>query len=159
MFVFLPLLALAGSDPSVLDVYREACLDGQLQLTPERGELVEGARLPSVMYSDERFPEPNRVVYVRMKKPADTFVSIEQFDSPKAKFESICKVASTRWVERDARLAFIAGTTKPKVLDTRDGGHPYEPYIIDQPSNGIRKRLFVHEPWAVVETAVYRDTK
>jgi hypothetical protein len=44
-------------------------------------------------------------------------------------------------------------------LDTRDSGHPYEPYIIDQPANGVRKKLFVHDPWVVVETGVYRQAK
>jgi hypothetical protein len=44
-------------------------------------------------------------------------------------------------------------------LDTRDSGHPYEPYIIDQPASGVRKRLFVHDPWVSVETAVYRKAR
>ena len=106
--------------------------------------------------SSEAPPYPNRTIYIEMKTPADTIVLIEQYDSPKAKFESVCKVGSRHWIEKDARLAFIAGTTNPKVLDTRDGGRPYEPYIIDQPANGVRKRMFVRDSWVEVETAVYR---
>jgi hypothetical protein len=147
-------------DASVLDVYRQACVDGEFQVTPERGTVFQGTRAPpGVSNTSEAPPYPTHTIYIEMKKPADTSILIERYDSPKARFESVCKVTSRHWVEKDARLAFIAGTTNPKVWDTRDGGHPYEPYVIDQPANGIRKRLFVHDPWVAVETAVYRDAR
>jgi hypothetical protein len=155
--------ALAGAstpDPSVLDVYREACIDGQFQVTPDRGTVVERKRPPLGVFNfPDGPPGPDHTTYIGLKKPADTFVVIEQFESPKAKFESICRVTSRHWIEKDAQLAFIAGTSNPKVVDTRDPGHPYEPFIIDQPANGVRKKLFVHDPWVAVETGVYRQAK
>ena len=161
MFVLLSLVASViepVSAASVLDVYREACVDGEFQLTPDRGKLEESIKPgASVFNFPDGPPGPDHTISVSMKNPPDTYVVIERFDSPKAKFESICRVTSRHWAEKDAQLAFIAGTTKPKILDTRDGGHPYEPYIIDQPGNGVRKKLFVHEPWVAVETGVYRQ--
>jgi hypothetical protein len=160
LFLLAALLGASQPDASVLDVYRQACVDGEFQVTPERGQVFQGTRPPpGVSSTSEAPPRPDHTIYIEMKKPADTSVLIERYDSPKAKFESVCRVTSRHWVEKDAQLAFIAGTTKPKVLDTRDSGHPYEPYIIDQPANGVRKRLFIHDPWVAVETAVYRDTK
>jgi hypothetical protein len=133
---------------------------GEFQLTPQTGEIVEGARMPVIALSYES-PEPSEAIYAQMKEPADTVVVIEHFDGePRAKFQSICRVASRSWGEREARLAFVDGVVgKPKVMDLRDAGHPFEPYEIDQPKAGLRKRLAVHNDWVMVETAIYKDAK
>jgi hypothetical protein len=160
----LPLLPLAASvagssaSPTVLDVYREACVDGALQVTPD--ELVDSTRMPNIILHSDVQAERRRITYIRMKQPADTFVMIEQFDpSPRVKFETICKVASTQWTEKGAQRSFIAGTINPKVWDTREPGQIFNPYVIDQPQNGVRKRLFVHDDWVMIETAVYGEPK
>ena len=144
----------------VLEVYREACVDGQLQLTPERGRISSRTQIPSIMYTEDSRNHPENVTLIQMKQPAKTFIVIEQFSrSSRGKFESICKVASTNWTETEARRAFVAGSVNPKVLDTRDSGHPFEPFVIDQPAQGLRKRLFVNDDWVMIETAIYRETK
>jgi hypothetical protein len=163
MLLVLPLV-LAAATPTaseaVLKLYRDACVVGEFQLTPQNGEVVEGARMPGIALDFDTI-EPTKVLYVRMKEPADTDVVIEQFDGEaKAKFHSICRVASRSWGEREARMAFVDGIVgKPKVMDLRDGGHPFEPYEIDQPKAGLRKRLMVHDDWVMVETAIYKDAK
>jgi hypothetical protein len=163
MLALLPLAAsVAGSSasPTVLDVYRQACFDGELQITPDRGELVDITRMPDIILHSDVRAERRQITYVRMKQPGHTFVMIEQFDpSPRVKFKTICKVASTQWTAKGAQTAFIAGTINPKIWDTRDPGHIFNPYVIDQPTNGLRKRLFVHDDWVMIETAVYAEPK
>jgi hypothetical protein len=163
MLFALPLVLAAAAptaSEAVLKLYRDACVVGEFQLTPQNGELVEGARMPSIALDFETVV-PTKVLYIRMKEPADTDVVIEQFDGvPKAKFQSICRVASRSWAEREARMAFVDGVEgKFTVMDLRDAGHPFEPYEIDQPKTGLRKRLTIHDDWVVVETAIYKDAK
>ena len=153
-------LAATTRSQAVVDVYRQACVDGQLKLTPERGELIDISRMPDAIRYSDSLAKPRKTLYIRMKEPSRAFVLIEQYvPGPWAKFETVCKVASRDLTEEDAQTAFFDGVANPKFTDNRDGGHPYEPFEIDQPQNGLRKRLFVKREWMVIETAIYWPAK
>jgi hypothetical protein len=160
MLALLPLtalLAVSSSDEAVAALNREACVDGTLQLTPDRGELIDSSRMPNIAFFSDVDAKPKKVTYVRMKQPSKTFLMIETYaPGPSVKFETVCKVASRNLSQEAAEKAFFDGIVgKPKVFSARDGGHPNEPYVIDQPEAGLRKRLYAIGDWVMIETAIY----
>jgi hypothetical protein len=155
------LLAATSRDEAVIALNREACVDGTLRLTADRGRLTDGAGFPFIiLYSDQR-AERSSAKYIRMKSPSKTLLVIETFAPVKgAKFETICKIASRDLSQEAAEQIFFDGVAgKPKWSNARDSGHPHEPFVIDQPQAGLRKRLFAIGDWVMVETAIYHQAQ
>jgi hypothetical protein len=163
MFFALLLVASTGvptSSEAAFEVYRQACVDGVFQLTPERGELIDSRRMPDIILYSDFSARGRNLTYIRMKKPPNTFLVIEKYDpDQKSKFESVCRVASREMTQKDVERAFFAGAPSQKYMDMRDSGHPFEPYVIDAPKAGFRKRLFVHDDWVMIETAIYKQAQ
>ena len=159
MLFLAALLTVAATDEAVVALNREACVNGILRLTPDRGELVDGSRMPDIiLYSDVK-AKRSSVRYIRMKRPPKTFLMVETFAPAKnVKFETICKIASRDLSQEAAEQIFSDGVAgKPKWTNARDSGRPYEPFVIDRPEEGLRKRLYAIGDWVMVETAIYRE--
>ena len=138
-----------------MQVYREACVEGRLRLTPDRGEIVgwkdvsEFARW--TRWGDER---QDQTTYVRMKQPPRTYVLLTHYKPNKGRLASECIVASQSIRFEDAAAAFLEGT--PKVQAAQGCPH-CRWWDIDMRDQGYRKTLWVSalSKYVVLETTLY----
>jgi hypothetical protein len=155
-FALLAVPAPHAQSAEVMQVYREACVEGGLRLTAERGRVVRWEELPEFA-RDLRWGdlEPDRTTYVAMKAPPSTYVALTHFKpGNRAHLASECIVASRSIRIEDAAVAFFEGTPK---------AHPirYLPWSrwwdIDVPEQGYRKTLWVasHSKYVVLQTTLY----
>jgi hypothetical protein len=159
MLLALALLAVPAPhavSAQVIQVYREACVEGGLRLTPERGRVVRWDDLPEFA-RDLRWGdlEPDRTTYVAMKEPPSTYVALTHFKPGNhGHLASQCIVASRSIRIEDAAAAFFEGT--PKAHASR-----YLPWSrwwdIDVPEQGYRKTLWIasHSKYVVLQTTLY----
>ena len=97
MVLILSALAAANSESAAAaELYREACVKGELRLNPQDGSLVEFGDLPDDVRWMRRYNHPaQQATYVKMTYPASTYVLMTTYKTKRPKaVASECIVAS-----------------------------------------------------------------
>ena len=144
---------------AVADVYREACVKGELRLSPDRGSVVGRGKVPGIALP-YAFRKLENATYVRMKHPRNTYVIIESYKPTRpGQLASICRVMSTEMLEEDAFRVFLEGEPASNVrrsLFLPPSSAPADPFVIDRPEEGYSKLLQFVDSWVVLQTAMFK---
>lgn len=142
---WMPTKAPPADSVSAASIYVEACLQGKLKLTPERGRMLSEREGTSFRNYFNWVGSPSRVRIIKFNQPRDTYLFLVDFkDAPARKIERTCILSSPQLNVKDARNAFMVGTeaTRPRVWNWN---RYYPDWELDEPKLGFRKFLRVRD--------------
>lgn len=161
MLFTLALLASAADasahSKAVADLYRQACVKGELKIDPSKGSIGSIHDLPNHLRGWMRWhnrPIENST-YVRMTDPPETYVMITFYrDVPPGGLVSHCAVASRSIGFEDAADVLFEGEAG-RAERVYNNGMWMHTWRIDRPGDGYRKTLRKHRYSIDLETELY----
>jgi hypothetical protein len=164
MLAALALIASAPATPQsavVADLYRQACVRGEMRIDPKKGAVVSIHGLPGLFRRWMRWQnrQIERSTYVKMLDPPSTFVLITFYKDVKpGGVVSHCAVVSREIAFDDAVNVFFEGAPG-RAHRSYNNGMWMEDWSIDRPQDGYRKSLWRYEAWIGIASEVYQKGK
>ncbi|SMF62800.1 hypothetical protein [Allosphingosinicella indica] len=162
MLTLAALLAVVYPGPqstAVRQLFRDACVAGELRLTPEQGTVVKWETLPeTIRWLRIGNQRRDLTTYIKMSSPPSTYVLITRYPERADGFApSQCIVASRVMTFEDAAQQLYEGTPDAYAMPSSYGGQLWE---IDMPDQGYIKYLFrTSYDFLVLQTNVYGQPK
>ncbi|HEV2748695.1 MAG TPA: hypothetical protein VGW34_15545 [Allosphingosinicella sp.] len=150
----------AGANPHSLPVgnlFREACIDGELRLTRSRGEQIKWRDLPASVGTFKLINQNEKLAkYFKIHEAPETYLSMVQYDkSHPGNIISECVVISGAIDRKEAARIFTEGTPDKRVRASTSGAGGM--WHIDVPEYHYRKTLLDEGDHMILMTTVFES--
>ncbi len=147
----------ATPSEAAAEMFREACVRGELNLSPQRGRILKGSEVPGYAEVLDWGREKSERTYIKLTYPPSTYLVIAQYGHvQRHSIVRSCALVSSALTGEEAVRLFLEGLPEP---------HPrpvwwpnsYGPFqVADYPELGFRKSLrFRNDGSVVLQVGMY----
>lgn len=146
-----------SSENPAISAFREACVEGSLKLTPERGRILEGKELNEYMvqYGWDRTPAHSTII--KLAQSPTSYIVLNEYKNVQSRsIARSCALISRTITKEEAMAAFLEGLPDKNVAPAWMPIMYLPSWTADHPELGYRKHLsFGNHKSIVLELGMY----
>jgi hypothetical protein len=145
-----------GANPAI-QAFREACIEGSLKLSPDRGRVLKDREITDFMKVWDWYRGTSATTVVKLNQPASSYLVLAEYKNlqPKSIARS-CALVSESVSKQEAATAYLQNLPDKTVTPTWWPNIYIPLWVSDHPELGYRKRLRFRDDGSIVlEVGMY----
>jgi hypothetical protein len=141
-----------------IQAFREACVEGSLRLSPERGRILKESEITTFVDLFEWGRATTRRTVIKLNNPPETYLVLADYTHlQRNSIANSCSLVSGRVSHEQAAAAFLEGLPDRNLLPYWMPNMNLPIWTADHPEAGYRKRLtFRNDGSIVLQIGLYK---